>query len=133
MLNTALRFLLQFLSQLPLLVILFLIFILLNVLDGHSTWMVLRPDHYHRERNPVARWVFRKLGLPRGIFIFKFVLLLIVGCASAYYAAYDTLTLNIILSVANLVFFFVVRHNYRVFRKMHKRVPHRSPHEEIIP
>ncbi|HNT52625.1 MAG TPA: DUF5658 family protein, partial [Candidatus Syntrophosphaera sp.] len=75
----ALAFLYLVFSQPVLLLILFCVFVLLNVLDGHSTWMVLRPNRYHRERNPVARWVFRKLGLPRGIVIFKFVLLLILG------------------------------------------------------
>lgn len=118
MLSKILSFLTLVLSQLPLLIVLFVIFVLLNVLDGHSTWLVLKPDHYHRERNPVARWIFRKLGLPRGIVIFKLVLLLILAAAFAWYAAYDTLVLNIILLVANTVFLLVVLHNYRVSRKV---------------
>ncbi|HOZ00442.1 MAG TPA: DUF5658 family protein [Candidatus Syntrophosphaera sp.] len=123
MLNIALNALQWFFSQLWLLIVLFAAFVLLNVLDGHSTWMVLRPDHYRRERNPVARWIFRKFGLPRGIVIFKFVLLLVLGALFAFYAASDTFTLNIVLLVADIVFLVVVLHNYKVYRRMAPRRP----------
>ena len=49
------------------LVALYSILVALNLLDGFSTWLVLKPNHYHRERNPVARWMFIKLGLTRGL------------------------------------------------------------------
>ncbi len=123
MLNIALNALQWFFSQLWLLIVLFAAFVLLNVLDGHSTWMVLRPDHYRRERNPVARWIFRKFGLPRGIVIFKFVLLLVLSALFAFYAASDTFTLNIVLLVADIVFLVVVLHNYKVYRRMAPRRP----------
>lgn len=123
MLNIALNALQWFFSQLWLLIVLFTAFVLLNVLDGHSTWMVLRPDHYRRERNPVARWIFRKFGLPRGIVIFKFVLLLVLSALFAFYAASDTFTLNIVLLVADIVFLVVVLHNYKVYRRMAPRRP----------
>ncbi|MFO8145095.1 MAG: hypothetical protein R6T89_05150 [Candidatus Syntrophosphaera sp.] len=38
------------------LIALYAAFVVFNVLDGYSTWKVLRPDHYARELNPVARW-----------------------------------------------------------------------------
>ncbi|MGC9361741.1 MAG: DUF5658 family protein [Candidatus Syntrophosphaera sp.] len=110
-------------TGIPLLVVLFAIFILLNVLDGHSTWKVLRPHHYRRERNPVARWIFRKFGLPRGIVVFKVVLLGILTAAIAVYASYETFLLNIILCVADIVFLIVVLHNYRVSRRLEQRKP----------
>jgi hypothetical protein len=113
----------DFASQIPLLIALFAIFILLNILDGHSTWKVLRPDHFRRERNPVARWIFRKLGLPRGIVVFKVVLLPILTAAIAVYASYETFLLNIILLVADIVFLLVVLHNYRVSRRLEQRKP----------
>jgi len=50
------------------------LFVIVNIFDAHSTYLVLKPNHYHRERNPLARWVFRKLGIPQGIIIFKGVL-----------------------------------------------------------
>ncbi len=118
MLSNIFSLLIALLSQLPLLIALFVIFILLNILDGHSTWQVIKPNHYSRERNPLARWIFRKLGIPRGIVVFKVVLLLILAAAFAWYAAYDTLILNVILIVADIVFLLVVIHNYRVSRKL---------------
>lgn len=97
-------------------------FLLLNVLDGHSTWCVLQPDHFRRERNPVARWIFRKLGLVRGIVIFKSVLLIFLAGCVGYYSAYDPGTINVVLFVADLLFVWVVRHNYRIYLRNIKSV-----------
>jgi len=96
------------------------IFVGLNILDGHSTWLVLKPDHFRRERNPVARWIFRKLSIPLGIIIFKAALLAVLSLAFWFYAAEDLFTLNIVLAVADLVFLVVVLHNYRVHRRLRK-------------
>jgi len=112
--------LLDLLDGIPLLIIFFGIFVILNVLDGHSTWLVLKPNHYRRERNPVARWIFRKLGLPRGIVIFKAVLLAILGAAFYVYARADAFVLNVLLLVANTVFLIVVIHNYRISRRIRR-------------
>lgn len=117
-LNWLLLKLLALLDGIPLLIALFSVFVLLNVLDGHSTWLVLKPNHYRRERNPVARWIFRKLGLPRGIVIFKAVLLAILAAAFYIYASADAFVLNIVLLVANAVFLAVVIHNYRISRRL---------------
>jgi len=93
-------------------------FVVLNVLDGHSTYLVLKPCYYHRERNPVARWVFRKLGVPQGIVVFKAGLLAILLPAMSYYGAHDLFTINIVLGVSGLVFILVVTHNYRIYGKI---------------
>ncbi len=98
--------------------ILLAMFILVNVLDGHSTYLVMRPHHFERERNPVARWVFRKLGLPRGIIIFKTVLLAILIPLMGFYAGNDLLTINIVLVISNTLFIFVVRHNYKIYARI---------------
>ncbi|MCB5254131.1 MAG: DUF5658 family protein [Candidatus Cloacimonadaceae bacterium] len=94
------------------------LFVLLNVLDGHSTYLVMRPNHYRRERNPIARFVFRKIGIPQGIIIFKAVLLAILIPAMGFYAGNDLFTINIVLLVSNLVFLMVVIHNYRLYNKI---------------
>ena len=114
--------LLLILHSVPLLIISALIFIILNILDAHSTWLVIRPNHYRREKNPVARWVFKKLGLPRGIIIFKIAIFAILIPAGVYYAVLEPLTLNIVLIVANIVFGLVVHNNYRIYRRMARRV-----------
>lgn len=108
----------QWLHSLPLMIALALLFLVLNVLDGHSTWLVIMPHHFGRERNPVARWAFRKLGVPHGIFLFKALVFAIVIPAGGYYAAYDVGTLSVLLIVADLLFLYVAVHNYRLARRM---------------
>lgn len=101
-----------------LMVVLAAIFLLLNVLDGHSTWLVMRPHHFYREKNPIARWVFRKLGIPHGIVFFKASLLSILFVAGSFYGAWETFTLNIVLLVADLLFSYVVVHNYLLYKRL---------------
>ena len=103
-----------------LLVVLAVIFLLLNVLDAHSTWLVIKPHHFYREKNPIARWVFRKLGIPHGIVIFKAGLLSILILAGAFYGAWDAFTLNIVLITADLLFTYVVVHNYRLYFRLRR-------------
>ncbi len=93
-----------------------LLFVILNIMDGFSTWMVLRPDHYERERNPIARAFFRFFKLPAAIVLFKAVLLSGMGVFISYYHN-EALTINIALLIGNLLFCFVVRHNFHVYRK----------------
>ena len=110
----------QILNSQVLFWILLSLFIGLNVLDAHSTHLVMRPHHYHRERNPVARWVFRKLGLPGGIVFFKALLLGVLIPAMIWYKAEDVFSINIVLSTADILFVVVVAHNYNVYRKIQK-------------
>lgn len=114
--------LLIFLSKPLLTLLLTAIFIVLNALDGHSTYLVIRPANYRRERNPIARYIFRKLKVPAGIIIFKTVIMAIVIPAIAYYAAWDAFTINIVMIVADLLFLWVVHHNYRIYRTQISRV-----------
>jgi hypothetical protein len=109
------------------------VFIVLNILDGWSTWLVLKPDHYERERNPVARWVFRTLKLPAAVILFKAVLLSWLGVFIAYYWK-EALTINIALLTGNLLFVYVVWHNFKVHRKyeQHSRFLTRIKHVKVI-
>ncbi len=102
----------------PLLVGQLIIFLVLNILDGHSTWKVVKPDHYYREKNPIARWVLRKLGALRGIIVFKSLLLLFLGTVVAIYGRKMIRSLNVVFGVANLVFLGVVINNYLVHKKI---------------
>jgi len=112
--------LMELLNSTALLIVLALIFLLLNILDGHSTWLVMKPHHFDREKNPIARWIFRKLGIPHGIVIFKAGLLSILILAGSFYGAWEPFTLNIVLIVADLLFSYVVVHNYRLHRRLRR-------------
>lgn len=100
-----------------------IVFLLLNVLDAHSTYLVIKPHYYEREKNPIARWVFKKLGIPRGIVIFKVLLMSILIVAIAYYAAWDPLTINIAMLIADVLFLVVVLHNYCIARRLKRLLP----------
>jgi hypothetical protein len=95
------------------------LFLVLNTLDGYSTWLVMKPDHYERERNPIARWVFRRLKLPAGILLFKVMILSFLGVFIAYWWS-EALTLNTGLLFGNLLFIIVVLHNFRVHKRYEK-------------
>ena len=115
-----LNFVLHELSNNTLLMLNCLLFLLLNVLDGWTTWLVIKPDHYSRERNPVARWVFRRLKIPAGIVLFKALLLGFLGVFIAYWWR-EALTINIALTVGNLLYIYVVQHNLRVHKKYERQ------------
>ncbi|HNX00796.1 MAG TPA: DUF5658 family protein [Candidatus Cloacimonadota bacterium] len=98
--------------------ILAVVFVILNILDGHSTYIVLRPNHYARERNPIAKWVFKKLGILPGIIIWKTLLLAVMIYLIFTQYMEEAYLLNIILLVANGFFTWVVIHNYKVYRRL---------------
>jgi hypothetical protein len=107
--------LLTLLSNKILLITQCVVFIILNGLDAHSTWLVLKPNNYHRERNPIARWVFRQLKIPGAIIFYKAIVL---GFLCVFISNWwkEALTINVALLIGNLLFIFVVLHNYKVYR-----------------
>lgn len=105
------------------LVALYFILVALNLLDGLSTWQVLKPNHYHRERNPVARWMFIKLGLTRGLVLAE---VLWIGFISAVFFLTFThpvwdVALLVLLCVGVLVFLRVVSGNFRAWQSIRQR------------
>ena len=82
-------------SQVAVLAGQFVVFVILNILDGHSTWKVIQPNHLHRERNPVARWIFLQTWPAPGDSDFQGRAPLILGGAFAVYAKKETKMMNI--------------------------------------
>ncbi len=99
-------------------IFLLVVFLILNILDAHSTWLVLKPDHYYREKNIIARFFFRKLGLFRGIVFFKSFLLLFLALIIKFFLLPEYLTLNVSIAIGNSIFLIVVLNNYRIFRRL---------------
>ncbi|MBI9030928.1 hypothetical protein JEZ13_02830 [bacterium] len=99
------------------------LFFILNILDAHSTWLVIRPNHYYRERNILARYCFKKLGLIKGILFFKLFLLSVFSIIIIMYVWPEYLTLNISILIGDLIFTLVVFNNYRIHRKLKRKYP----------
>ncbi len=94
-------------------------FLFLNVLDGHSTYLVVRRSSLRSERNPFARWVFSKLGLLKGIFALKGIIVLLLPLMFWVYKE-EPKDINLVLIVANTAYSAVVINNYRNFLKIMK-------------
>ncbi len=97
----------------------------LNVLDGHYTWKVLRPSHLSRESNPLARWIFARLGLLKGIVVAELLwigfITLVVWLAFRIQAPAWDIALIALLAIGNLVFLGVVIHNVKVWRNLKRK------------
>lgn len=103
--------------------ILYIILVLLNILDGVSTWKVVRPKHLNRERNPVARWMFAKLGLLPGLILaellwISFITAVVFLLGSFPVWGYIVLIL-LILGIA--IFTWIVVGNFKNWRGIRAR------------
>lgn len=93
----------------------------LNILDGITTWVILRPDKFHLELNPVAKWIFIKLGIPQGIIITEMGVLSLLSLAIFFFAATHMTLMKIILSVAVIFFIWLVIDNFLIIRKLNRK------------
>lgn len=94
--------------------ILYGVYLILNVLDGISTWLVLRPDHFEREANPIAKRIFIRLGIPRGIIITEAGVLTLLTPLLFFLAGTQLEITVALLFAANLVFIWVVTDNLKI-------------------
>lgn len=94
--------------------ILYGVYLTLNVLDGISTWLVLRPDHFEREANPIAKRIFVRLGIPRGIIITEASVLTLLTPVIFFLAGTQLEITVALLFAANLVFIWVVTDNLKI-------------------
>ncbi len=99
--------------------ILLSLFVVLNILDAHSTIKVVSNGSERNEFNPIARFLFKKIGLLPGIIILKSIILLLIYLVISYYK-YMQSEIYLILIFANLIYALVVIHNYRTYRKIMK-------------
>lgn len=99
-------------------IVLTALFLILNIMDAHSTWLVLQPNHYQGEKNPIARLLFHWLGVKKGIITLKTVLLSAILYIIYQYHKEDPHGVSLAMLAANGIFVFVVRHNYRLAAKL---------------
>lgn len=104
-----------------LLLVLYLVLLVLNLTDGITTWIFVRPDHYEREANPVARWMFKKLGITFGIILAE---LLWLGAVTLLYVLmfqnYKLLG-SVLMGLGVLVWAYIVPGNIRYCLKLRKK------------
>lgn len=100
---------------------LIIIFIILNILDGHSTLKVISKTSIKSEKNPVARFLFKLVGPLTGIICLKSILIPVI-ILMMYYFYYKLLDMIIILIIANFFYLAVVIHNYKVFNRITKNI-----------
>ena len=105
---------------LPLLFALLLLLAILNILDAISTWKVVKLGNNNNERNPLARFLFKKLGLIPAMIILKGISIIIVGYVALFYKKFlpDIHTFALVL---NAFYLYIVIHNYHVLNKMKTR------------
>lgn len=104
----------MFTSSVVIFYILYGVYLILNVLDGVSTWLVLRPDHFEREANPVAKRIFVALGIPRGIIVTECAVLTVLTPLIFFLAGTQLELALALLLAADLVFLWVVLDNFRI-------------------
>ncbi len=103
------------------LLLLYLLLMLLNLLDGISTWYFVRPDHYAREANPVARWMFRRLGITLGIMVAEALWMGTLTLLYVYVLQDNIIAGTILLALGVCVWAYIVPGNIRFCRKLWRK------------
>ena len=96
------------------------VFLALNALDVHSTWLVVTHSSLRSERNPIARWLQKRLGPLAGLLALKGVIVLILPLIILWWDDAPT-EMTLILLVADLAYGIVVANNYRIYRRLRAR------------
>ncbi len=106
--------------SLPVFILLLFVFITLNILDIHSTFLVVINSSTRSERNPIARFLLKKLGVKRGLVTLKLLLLPILALMVWYYPEARREIVGVLL-ISNFLYLLVVGNNYRIFRRIRRR------------
>ena len=96
---------------------LLVIFLFLNLLDGHSTYSVIKTAGVNSEKNPLARYLFKKIGTIKGIFVIKSILIPVI-LLMFYLFSFKKTEINVILAIANIFYLTIVIHNYNVVKRV---------------
>ena len=114
--------------------ILYSLLVALNLADGISTWFFVRPAHYQREANPVARAMFRRLGITAGIIVAE--ILWISFISVIYFLTWQAPTLQwillILLGLGVLVFAYIVPGNIAYCLRLHKEKKEKEATKEVL-
>lgn len=101
--------------------LLYISYLVLNILDGLTTWIIIRPDKFHREANPIARWLFIKMGIPRGIIIVEGVVLALLTLVVFWLLGRSPVLAYVLLVIGNMIFGWIVVTSFGLMRKLKNR------------
>jgi len=102
---------------------LFLLFLLLNVLDGVLTYKILLRGG--GEKNPFVRWLMRLFGVALGLVLAKAIAAATAG-AMFWVLEGAPHWLALTMGLACIVFGYVDLHNYRVWKRLQGRLAARA-------
>lgn len=97
--------------------ILVALFVILNILDAHSTLRVISKSSYRNEKNPIARFLFKIIGPVAGVIVLKIILVPVIFLMFFYFR-FSRFDMNLVLIIANVFYLLVVIHNYKVAIKL---------------
>lgn len=100
-------------------IILLVIFLILNGFDIDSTIRVVRLSSMRSEKNPVARFIFRKFGLIKGVIILKSIIIFLIPLMIWVFFT-DAYGINLTLLIADIFYMIVVINNYWNYKKVKK-------------
>ncbi len=101
------------------LIILAAVFLIENILDAHSTYLVVNNTSLRSEKNPIARILFKTFGIIKGMIILKSIIVIVLILIFFVYPLTNH-ELHIILSISILVYLAVVLNNYRIYFRLKK-------------
>jgi uncharacterized protein YacL len=93
------------------------VFMVLNFMDAHSTYLVIRNSNLKSERNPFARYIFNKIGIIRGMVILKLISFSLIPLMIFAYTE-SPKSINYLLIFINFLYSIVVSNNYKIFKKI---------------
>ncbi len=103
--------------MLILFILLVLVFLILNILDAISTYKVVKRTSYMSEKNPIARFVIKKVGTIKGIMIIKSMIIVIMPMIIYAYIISKKEIIYVLIFM-NILYFLVVFNNFRITRRI---------------
>jgi len=99
---------------------LFLLLAVLNILDAISTHKVVKIGNNNNERNPLARFLFKKIGALPAMIILKGIAILITAYIAINYREFEP-DIHTYIIIINAFYLWIVINNYKVLKQIKSR------------
>jgi Domain of unknown function (DUF5658) len=95
----------------------FLLLAVLNILDAISTRKVVNIGSNNNERNPLARFLFNKIGALPAMIILKGIALVITAYIAINYREFEP-DIHTYIIIINAFYLWIVIHNFQVLKRL---------------